>query len=532
MNCRLFLFLVLFPFSAIAGSVVVADPTQLYTTYYRVPDVATLPSPPMPVASGPVIKDIVQVSPTPAQSSAMTVNNPRGFVPVISATGEPVLRSTMPIVAPAVITAVEVPPPTAAAANTMAGTVPQKADLVRNVALGAGAGSAAAVLGKGLLAGAKFIPAVGLALTAAQVGYMGYSLYQDLSASGVTVLADGSAMISTAGSVESVSPVSTTARWMVYYGSWQVATAAPSPEASCRLFDDAQAWLAYDSVVDNGSVWNCRMRILSSGVLSDFPTTNLGGTGICPEASPPYSYTVSNGTCVRTVPGTVAASEADLIAALTAVTLSANAIKDIADLYLKTAGKPLPDLPVVQDAPVQVGSPWKSTEKKTDNLGNTTETLTRNVTNITSGPTINSPTTVTTNNQTVTVFNSTPTTVSTSPLPPTAIIAGGIPKPGDPSDLCTMHPEILACADITKLNDLPAVEVPNKDITLGTLSPVSVGSVGFCPPPLTIPGMFGGPPMVFSIWQPACDFAGLIKGLNIAAAGLFSLFILTGNKNG
>lgn len=472
-----------------ANNVAVTDPNQLFTTYYYVPEQTALPAP-----SGVVTKDIVQASTT--QSYPRTTNNPQAYQPKLL-NGAAVVQSTMMIEAPATINARLVSAPVSAAADAMGGVHPSSAPLVRTIPLGSGSGSTAAVMGAGLLVGAKFIPWVGTALTVATVGMAGYDLYNSLKGQGITVAPDGFV-------------TGSSFLWYRYGG----AGSASTPDGACALYNDG----VYTYFSGGGSN----------------PAAGLDGQNcVYRYYTWPAGQTVIGGSIYKASSGTAPLDSAGVQNALITATATATAAVDIARLALEVANRPLPANLPVSSSPTTLASPWGELTTKTDSQGNVTQTLQRNVTTINSGSTNNSTTNYTTNQQTVTVVNSAPQSVVSNPISP--VVAAPLPGLPDPSkDLCLLHPEILACANITSLNDVAAQPLTNKDIQLGTLTPVPMGaSVAVCPPPLTIPGMLGGPPIVLSFWQPACDFAGSIKAINIAAAGLFSMFILIGGfKNG
>lgn len=186
----------------------------------------------------------------------------------------------------------------------------------------------------------------------------------------------------------------------------------------------------------------------------------------------------------------------------------------------------------------QVASSFSELSNSTDNLGNTVQTLSRTVSTIPAqGPTpANVPFSpqISQQNQVVTITNGTATqAVTNTATPPAPLIAPAATTPTPTADLCADHPDILACAGIASLNDLPAVSATSQTVDIGAMTPVSVGVPAICPPPFVMPGLMGGAPVTVDLWRDPCRFAVSIKPFTIVLASLASMFILIGAfKNG
>lgn len=171
-----------------------------------------------------------------------------------------------------------------------------------------------------------------------------------------------------------------------------------------------------------------------------------------------------------------------------------------------------------------------------DSLGNVVQQLSRNVTSMTPGANASLPPVLQNTVQAATITNGTVTSsvqttaAPSSPAPPVAVATA---QPYKDLDLCVAHPEILACANITTLSDLPAVAIPNTNKTLSALVPVALGGLAVCPPPLLLPGLMGSPPISLDLAKPVCNFASSIKAINLLIASLACFWIVSaGFKNG
>lgn len=242
-----------------------------------------------------------------------------------------------------------------------------------------------------------------------------------------------------------------------------------------------------------------------------------------------YGYPYNHYTISGTLPGTAApATNSDIVAAIAAASAGASGAAfraDMINLSLSSGMAMVADAQTANN--VQVASAFAQLSSTTDALGNTIQTLSRNVASIAPGADSSLPSVVTNSVQQVTVTNSVPSAITTT------VVAA--PAPAQAAlDMCVQHPNALGCADISILNDLPAVTPLTDTKNIGALSPVAVG-VGFatCPAPIILPGMMGSPPMYLDVWKYPCEFAGYIKPINIIAASIASIYILMGAfKNG
>lgn len=181
-----------------------------------------------------------------------------------------------------------------------------------------------------------------------------------------------------------------------------------------------------------------------------------------------------------------------------------------------------------------IASSFALQKTSTDALGNTVQELSRNLIGMSPGANASQPPLLQPSTQTVTVTNGSPTATTTTTSGPqvSAPAPGALPGVVAPSsssasDLCLLHPEIMACADITKLNDLPAVVIPNTNKNITTLTPVALGGPAICPPPLILPGLMGGPVTTLDLAKPICDFATSIRAINMLCGSLASFWIIS-----
>lgn len=261
--------------------------------------------------------------------------------------------------------------------------------------------------------------------------------------------------------------------------------------------------------------------------------TIIGTPATCPAGS---VLDAGGLTCSSTAStSTAPATNADVVAAIAAASASASGAAfraDMINLSLANGMAMIADAQTAQNS--QVASAFTQLSSSTDALGNTVQTLARNVSSIAPGANSSLPPVVTNSIQQVTVTNAVPSAITTTSVVNPVVAAAAATTGQLTADMCVQHPDILACADISKLGDLPAVTPLTDTKNIGTLSPVAVG-VGFaiCPAPIVLPGMMGGPPMFLDVWKYPCEFAGFIKPINIIAASIASIYILMGAfKNG
>lgn len=239
---------------------------------------------------------------------------------------------------------------------------------------------------------------------------------------------------------------------------------------------------------------------------------------------------------------TASATNADIVAAVNAATAATNrstataaqnaAAADAINLSLLD-GLNMSTLAETAVA-TTIASSFALQKTSTDALGNTVQELSRNLISMSPGANASLPPLLQPSTQNVTITNGSPTATTTTTSGPqvSAPAPGALPgviapSSSSPSDLCLLHPEILACADITKLNDLPAVVIPNINKNLTTLTPVALGGPAICPPPLILPGMMVGPPITLDLAKPICNFATSIRAINLICGSLASFWIIS-----
>lgn len=264
---------------------------------------------------------------------------------------------------------------------------------------------------------------------------------------------------------------------------------------------------------------------------------------IYPSLSWDNSYCYTPSSKPNPFPSSTApATNADIVSAVNAVTAATN--RSTATAVQNAAAADAINLALLDGLNMStlaetavattIASSFALQKTSTDALGNTVQELSRNLISMSPGANASQPPLLQPSTQNVTVTNGSPTATTTttsgpqvSAPTPGALPGVTAPSSSSPSDLCLLHPEILACADITKLNDLPAVVIPNTNKNLTTLTPVALGGPAICPPPLILPLHMGGPPVVLDLAKPICNFATSIRAINLICGGLASLFIIS-----
>ncbi len=394
------------------------------------------------------------------------------------------------------------PPPGAVLPGTPAAISPPVAPVAD---LGQGPGSNATALGdalNGIRQGAALgsvlapNPALRALCKAATLGIAGYQLYQYLQANNLDFDANGNLI---SGNTSCSGPYG-----VQYFNATPPAGPNPYPP-----------------------YYTC-----SAGSLATPPTGTPTSCGKSVNSGTAFLYCVQYTSSPITYPPASAPQyDAAIQAAPPAV------LGDAANVYNKM-GYPLPvDIPLVPFvSPVSAQSPTVDGGTSTDSVGNTTQQQQKNTVQFSPGQSLSSPPTVVETKTTTTTTNGTPTNVTSTPTAPLSIplsipsVSGG---GSNTSDLCLQHPEILACANITILNDVASAVLPASTVTLAAVQPVVVGpQAGVCPPPLML--SFMGKSMSLDLSSSLCSFATTIKPFNIAAAGLAGMFLLLGafRKNG
>lgn len=371
--------------------------------------------------------------------------------------------------------------------------------------------------------GALLIGAVALQTGLSTCNFVGCHFLDGLKTQGIEVAADGAVNKVTAatGSVQVLATGSS--GYGISLGQ-QYGT-RPTPAQVCSTLANCPVGYAGTFVPPN--------------ICNNYPAASCAGVTytIVPygSLSCPSGYTLSGNICSggSGSPATSQpASNADVVAAIAAASASANFKADMVNLGLQNGMAMVAEAQTAQS--VQVASAFSQLSSVTDVLGNTVQTLARNVSTVAPGANSSLPPVVTNSVQQVTITNAVPTaTTSTTIVDPAAAAVAATTGQTPTQDMCLQHPDILACADISKLNDLPSVTPLTAEKNISSISPVSLGA-GFaiCPPPLVLPGMSGSPSITIDLWRWPCRFADKIKPINIAAAGMASIFILMGAFRG
>lgn len=417
-----------------------------------------------------------------ATNTLATTANPDGYAPRVNTAGVAVLESAtdLALAAPAGSTP---SPAVATAASTMAGGAPAPvATLTKTVPLGGGAGSLASKIGKGVLgvgaAGAAFLgsPALIGGLMALQVGMAGYDFYQSMKGQGLTFNADGTVM---AAGVSGASVCGSQWCWPIVMS---IAQAGYVLETVCGVA------VGYPNLSWNGS--SCFAPIAA------------------PNPFPPGAGTVATNDKIQT--------------ALDSSTLNAHIAADLAALAIaRNIPLPIPNgFPALSSPAVSAKSNFVQSSSTTDALGNTTTTVHRNVANVSPSANGTNPT-LDMQRQTVTVLNGAPQSSTSTSLAPTIATnaATALAQSQPTKDLCVDHPEILACANIANVGDVPdTTPMLKKDINVA-ITPVVLPQNLICPKGVTHRAVLGGT-QYWDIWGPACGFAPMMKPIVLAFAWL------------
>jgi hypothetical protein len=414
--------------------------------------------------------DVVKYTPPATATTA----NPSGYIAEV-VNGQPQLTAHVPAAA--------VPPlgsATSAAAAATGAASAGAAGLAKVVPLGAGSGSLASVLAKGLLkapAAVLLSPPVAIALTA-------YSVYDLVKTSGLMFGADGT-----------VSTLAPTVGWGYQGRLYDV-----DPKKACEIkladFSGISNFSA-DFYQVSPTVIDCLLT--ASGYGTRFYTGQL--------------YAVDLPTAAA-----AAATSAQIDSAADYLTQNPTVARDIANAYIKS-GMPLyNDVTMGSQSPAtSFKSPFAETKSETDSIGNTRKELGRTVVDIPAG-TPSSPLAQKPTATTERIFTTNGTSTGTSSSPLAVSVPSSPTKPKDQADLCADHPEILACADITKVSDVPDLELTKKDINVA-FNPVNVSSIASCPAPIVIPAAGIFPPKVLE-FSMICGFLVLLKPLVLTFAAL------------
>ncbi len=474
-----------------------------------------------------------------ATSLSATTANPDGYVPKVNASGAAVLESSvdLKIAAPAgAIPSAGV----SSSASTMAGGGASSGTLVKTVPLGSGAGSLASSIGKSALnigaAGAAFIssPALLGTLTALSVGMAGYDFYQNLKGQGLNFNPDGSVTSSTAQSgcppnaspSDTCTPITPVA-YTLTIGAFsqtgapdQVCMSAcnyfyPSPQAYCAAKTSIasganNSGLAYSDVTK--LQWTCGLP--------------LGQRGFTATTIPNTSFTYSDAVTglqfsVNSAASPAALKNEQVQAAVDKASLDSHIAADLAALAIaRSLPLPIPNgMSSLSSPAVTVKSAFSESSSSTDSLGNTTSVLQRNVANLSPASGGSNPV-LDMRRETVTVVNSAPTSVTSTSLAPT--IAGSVATAAaqaqQTKDLCVDHPDILACADISRVGDVPDEVMLKKDVNV-SITPVVLPQNLVCPAGITHRSILGGV-QYWDIWSEPCSFAPKMKPIVLSFAWL------------
>jgi len=462
---------------------------------------------------------------SPAGGGSAT--NPEGFRAAVNA-GQALLTAEVPVGVTAPSGAAVAGAAAAAGVGVMAKAISVGAPLATTLAKGVLIGGAAvgAVFGSPILMGA---------LMAASVGMTGYQLYQGLKGQGITGNPDGSASLLNA----SVPPVS----GGIEYAFWNQSSNfvfGRTPVEGCLAFYNRSALIYTATVADNGiynggSVfgahqWICTLRNISTGNYSngEYINPNYQTAAVCPVSVPVYTYNSSTNMCEKA--GGSSVTNEQMIAALLAATAAATVAADAANFALKNGATIPADTPLNSAPPAVVQSGWAEVKSLTDALNNNTSVQKRNIATIEQGQRYGDAPRIGLAQEERTVVNSAPsgssiTQLSTPQLSfsPNGVVSSSTDKPTP--DLCQIHPEILACANLTNVGDVPDdVPLGTKEVSV-SITPVSLSKVAVCPAPAVIPGMGLLPTYTIS-FQPACDQLGLIKPLMLLFAWIAAAMIV------
>jgi hypothetical protein len=357
--------------------------------------------------------------------------------------------------------------------------------------------------------GGKFLPFVGGVFAVAQVGMLGYELYNNIK-----------------------SPTNPVAQ-----------EACGGPTGSTSINQDGSIVTQCPSSIPCGcgtsghSISSCSSRFLSNypGVINvSYPSSCPGQIiGLWPQ----YGGNVTMDLYPEppNTPSPKVWSQPDVENSIK--NSSSSTLVDAVNVGVQN-GLPIPSgLPKTYDIPfITLESPPVLSTSNIDAQGNKTDTYTKQSVQITPGANTGDPLTFKPSTVTTTSTNGSPVGSSSMYSPtsistitsPSVLPTGGGSQTNQP-DLCAAHPDILACSNDASLNDLPAVTPASSVIDIGKISNTPIGLAGLgCPAPLLLPPLGFIPAMSLDLWSPVCRFAGIIKLVNIAAASMLSIFIIAG----
>lgn len=485
------------------------------------PQGAYVTSNPVELGAGSALYDTLRANYTANQNGSPagggSATNPDGFKASVNAGGQAMLTAEVPVGVTAPQGAVIAAGGAAAAAGVgvMAKAISLGAPLATTLAKGAliGAGTAGAVFGSPVLMGMMMV---------ASVGISGYQLYQGLKGQGITGNADGSASL-----LSSSVPVSGIPQWAYSNGG----TPLPfqlTPEFACRQIitsfnmQSTDVFVSVDApLYSSGRPYHswCYLKRISDNYQSQYALSNW--TSTVPVCSSGTLFNALTSKCESSVSSV---TNEQMIAALTAATAAASVAADAANFALKN-GQSIPaGTPLQSPAPVTVQSGFSEVQQLIDALNNNTSVQRRNIATITPGATSDAPPIVRLSQEERRVVNAVPssssvTQLSTPPISfsPVGVVSSSTDKPTP--DLCQQHPEILACANLQNVGDVPDdVQLVKKDVNV-SITPVSLSSMAICPAPIVISGVGILPTYIIS-FQPACNQLSIIKPLMLLFAWL------------
>lgn len=470
------------PVSALPPASIMIGPTTGYTVSTVSVGAPALAQPSMTVSTPWRPYDAFG-APAPMAPTAITFEPSAGAVAI---------TEHIPVaIAPPVGAPVSAAAAAAAAGGAGVGALASTAVYNRTATLAAadvGGMAKTALKGAGVVAAAFAAPEIVGALVALQVGQVGYNWYQDFKSKGVVLAPDGSASVLSSAFYYTV---------MNGYGS-----PFPSASSACSYFATNQG----------GSVQSAAVG--SAGCVVVFPS-----------GSTVTGWLYSNPQAQTSTPAT----QADVDTALAAVAAGSAAADAASWAYLNKA--PIPaGIQFSSPAEISLASDFVKTRSQTTSIGTVTDTLLRNEATISPSSVPGSPPDISTISKEVTVVNGSPTSSTSTPtinslsLPiPLSIPTGSAGAP-NPSDICVLHPDILACSNDANLSDVPLAPLGVKNINV-VITPVVVPSNLICPAPFTFM-THTGLPVTVDMWSGACTTASAVKPLVLAFAWLAAAMII------
>lgn len=255
-------------------------------------------------------------------------------------------------------------------------------------------------------------------------------------------------------------------------------------------------------------------------------------TGVClsdPTCTAPSTYDLADGLChgVLTTPSETQLADSIQQSAAPTPELVDTVLNDsiARGFSAEVSGLITPNTPMaVEASPVEGPDEEVSSITSPNPDGSTSTTVKKEKATATPSPTGSTAGDIvnTWNVSTVTTTTTTNNTTNVSSVSTEVVQQGE--NPPDKSDLCALHPEILACQTLDDAPDVPPVDLLTQAVGSFTM-PTSVA--GSCPDPI-VNTLANGQQVVYT-FQPVCDYGTALRPFVIIVALIAAGYIVTGS---